>query len=278
MGNIMKRLFFIVFLVLCIVLNVFSEQINTIEEQNIYGGRTFERIYDVNEQAQLNYSRTTQYFNSEDKIVKIVATPTNAFIDGTGMREQINYYKNGIIEKYEKFFTEQFKITYCFNRLIEEVNIYGETTRRIWYNNDTLLDISEPVNDRFVFYDIEYMEDEYFRDYLPSETGDVISLSARYFRIKSVVKFSTEFFELDANDFLNMRTLASAFGFQDMAHLYSKKIKVYSNNRWYWLYVQTQLEQYINGQNATIRYYPIGKNKELYLICVGFYDIIELHE
>jgi hypothetical protein len=271
----MKRLCFVCFFVLCIILTVFPEQINTIEEQNIYGGRTFERIYDANEQTQINYSRAIQYFDSENRIVKVVATPSKAFIDETGMREQINHYRNGMIEKYEKFFTAQFRTAYCFNRLIEEVNNNGEITRKIWYNNDTLLDVSEQANDRFVFYDIGYLEDEYFRDYLPSETGDVISLSARYFSIKSIIKFGTEFFELDADDFYNMRSLASAFGFQNMDHLYSKKIRVYSNNRSYWLYVQTQLEQYIIGQNATIRYYPIGRNKELYLICVGFHDIRE---
>jgi hypothetical protein len=256
-------------------MTAFSEQINLLEEVNIYGGRTFERVYDANEQARLGYARLIQYFDSENRIVKGTIIPTRAFIDETGMREQINYYRNNIIEKYEKFFTEQFSAFYYFNRMIEEVNSNGEIARRLWYNNDILLDSSDPANDRFEFYDIGYLEDEYFRNYLPSSTGDVISISAKYFRIKSVIRFETEFFELDADDYNNMRAFATAFGLQDMTHLYSKKIRVYSNNRSYWLYVQPQLEQYIIGQNATIRYYPIGKNKELYLICVGFYDIRE---
>jgi hypothetical protein len=251
-----------------------SKQVSNVEEEhNIYGGRTIERTFDENEILQGNYSKIIQYFDSQDKIIKEIVTPIDSIINETGIKEQIQYYKNDIIEKYEMFFTDKHKSVYGFNRLIEEVNVDGEIIKIIWYNNNIELYISNTMDDGFMFYNIEFLEDEYFEGYEPNEKGDVISISARYIRTKSVIKFGSELVELDVNDYKNMDALASSFGFQNMNHLYSKKIKVYSENRSYWLYVQAQLEQYILGQSATIRYYPIGKNKELYLICVGFYDI-----
>jgi hypothetical protein len=253
-------------------MNIFSEEINTIEDKNIYGGKTLERIFNVNEQAQLNYSKLIQYFNSKNEIVKVSATPSKAFIEQTGMIEQIDYYRNGVIEKHEKHFTEQFRTNHCFNKLIEEINVRGEIIKRIWYYNDTILDTLESADNRFTFYDIHFIENEFFEDYQPS-ANDVINISARYYSTKSVIKFGNELIELNDDDIKLMDYFSDAFGLNKFSHFYSKKVKVYSGNKSYWFYVQTQLEKSITGQNATIRYYPIGKNKELFLIGIGFYNI-----
>jgi hypothetical protein len=258
--------------IMCIF-DIFPEERNIIEEVNIYGGRTIERIFDENEKTALNYSKLIQYYDSRDSIVKNVFEHTKERADSTGIIVQINYYRNNIIEKYEMFLTDSFQSLYGFNRLIEEVNEEDVITKRIWYINDAIIDVSESAEDGFSFYNIEFIYDDFFRDYQPNENGDVISISGKYFRIKSVIKFDTVLFELDNNDITLMDSFSNSLRIDNIGQYYSKKVRVYSENRSYWLYVQTQLEQYVLGQDATIRYYPIGLNRELYLICVGFYDI-----
>ena len=269
----MKRFILLINLTLIFIFNGFSEQIILLEDLNIYGGKTFERVYNKHEQKSLMYSKLIQYFDSQNIISKGIVINTDTVARNTGIKEQIQYYKNGKIIRYEMLFNDEHKNRHGFNRLIEEVDQNDLVLRTIWYNNDTILDTFEGNADKFQFYDIEYLESEYFEGYQPNDKGDVISLSAKYFSIKSVVRFDTFLIDLDENDIKLMQIFSSSFNLNDISHYYSKKVKVYSENRSYWLYVQTDLEQYILGQKATIKYYPIGKNKEMYLICIGFYDI-----
>ena len=129
------------------------------------------------------------------------------------------------------------------------------------------------MNDGFQFFNIDFIENDFFEYYEPNETGDVVTINTRHFRLRSVITFDTIMYTLEESDYQNMRYLQSAFGFESMEHLYTNKIKVFSDNRYYWFYVQTEVEQFINGQKATIRYYPIGINRKLFLIGIGFFPI-----
>jgi hypothetical protein len=151
--------------------------------------------------------------------------------------------------------------------------ILNKFTKKIWYKDEIILDNYKLDETLFEFYNIEFIENEFFRDYQSSE-NDVIDISGKYFRIRSVIKFDTELIELSDNDIKLMDSFSNAFELNMFSHYYSKKVRVYSKNKVYWLYVQSQLEENILGQTASIKYYPIGLNKELYLICVGFYVIM----
>jgi hypothetical protein len=265
-------LIFAVVLLSCTKTNI-AGQNNIIEEINIYGGKTIEETINDDEISEVIYTRLLKYYDSNGDVVKIVYELKNEIIISTGIKEQVQYYTNSNIEKYEMFFTDEYYNIYGFNRLIEEVNIEGVVVKNIWYKDDILLGIHELTDTMFEFYNIEFIEYEFFKDYEPSE-NNVITISGRYFRLRSVVRFGTELIELNDDDIKLMDSFSSSFGLDNITHYYSKKVKVYSGNNTYWLYVQTQLEKYILGQTASIRYYPIGLNKELYLICVGFYDIM----
>ena len=268
----MKKQFVLILFFIC-TSGIFPEERNVIEEINIYGGRTIEQIYNVSEQAELNYSRLIQYYDSENSIVKRVFEIRKETTETTGVEIQVNYYKNNIVERYEMFLSDNFHGLYGYNRVIEEVNEEDVITRRIWFIDDLIIDVSETGENNFSLYNIDFIYEEFFRFYEPNERGDVITTSGRYFRTRSVIKFDTVLFELDNADITLMDAFSKTYGIENVGQFYSKKVRVYSENRSYWLYVQTQLEQYVLGQNATIRYYPIGLNRELYLICVGFYDI-----
>jgi hypothetical protein len=133
------------------------------------------------------------------------------------------------------------------------------------------------ANDRFAFYNITFLEREYIGGNIPSSSNEHIHINTKFYGIRSVIEFGTEIFSLEDGDFELMRYWASAFSAGDFTHLYSKKVRVYSGNRSFWLYLQTGLEQYISGQKATIRYYPIEKNRELFLIGIGFFSIQDLN-
>jgi hypothetical protein len=267
----MKKLLMI-FISFNVLSNVFSEQINIVEELNVYGGETIEHIYNEQEQRSTNYSKLIQYFDSNNRIVKGIVIVTEALAISSGIKEQIQYYINDKIEKYEMFFTDGYKNIYGFNRMIEEIDTNKIITKRIWYNNDVMLDVSEEVEERFQFYNIDFIGDEFFREYTPNNSGDVIDISAKYFGVRSFIKFDSRLIDLEEEDTILMQKFSTAFNLPSFEQYYSKKVKVFSENNSYWLYVQAALEQYIQGQNATIKYYPIGRNKELYLICIGFYD------
>ena len=269
----MRKFMIFILVIMHCVFDVFPEERNILEEVNIYGGRTVEHILDDSERTRANYSRLIQYYDSGNNIVKRIYELTDERTDRTGIKTQINYYRNNFIEKYEMFLSDDFKNLHGFNRLIEEVNTENIITRRIWYINDIVIDVSESSEDRFPFYNIEFIENEFFKEYKPNENGDFITMSARYVSIRSVIRFDTVLFELDDSDITLLDIFSKRFEVDNFGQHYSKKVRVYSENRTYWLYVQTQLEQYILGQDATIRYYPMGLNRDLNLICVGFYDI-----
>ena len=269
----MKNVFVLLFLILYNVLIVVPEERYIIEEVNDFGGMTIVHVFNVYERENTNYSKLIEFYDSGSIIVKRTFELTGEITNKTGIEIQTNYFRNNSIEKYEMLFSDTHYNIHGFNRLIEEVNSEGNIISRTWYNNDTILDISQSADDRFENYNIEFLESEYFADYKPNEDGDTITASAKYFRIRSVVNFDSKLVELDSKDIELMDTFSGIFGLDKFSQLYSKKVRVYSGDKAYWLYVQTQLERVIPQQKATVRYYPIGKNRELYLICIGFYDI-----
>jgi hypothetical protein len=267
------RIFSFAVILLFVVFCVFSEEVNILEEKNEYGGRTVERIYNQYEQAIVNTARRIEYFDHRNVLAKMIVTTNDTVAADTGIREQIQYYENGNVEKYEMFFTDVHVRQRGYNRMIEKMAPNDVVDWTFWYNNDMLLDASRGSDNSFQFYNVEFIDDEFLTGYEPNERGDVISTSGRYYRLRSVIRFDTEPVDLESHDFMLMNAFAGTFGLQNFSALYTKKVRVYSQNRSYWLYLQTQLIQFVKGQNATIRYYPISRNGELHLICVGFFDL-----
>jgi hypothetical protein len=176
------------------------------------------------------------------------------------------------------FFSEDFRRTHDFNRVIEMLGNDNQIIRTIWLINNTVVDTVDFPNDpnRFQFYNIKYIENV-FLDILDSIeepiSGDIISVSDRYVRIRSLVRFNTNLVELNDTDITILQTQFRRFGVPEMLEYYNKKVRVYHYSDYYWLFVQTELEQFISGQFATVRYYPIMWNDNLYLVSVGFSTI-----
>jgi hypothetical protein len=244
-----------------------------IGELNLYGGKTIERSFNEQEQIATNYFKLIEYYDSQNQLMKIHVIPVDTVINSSGVKEQVQYYRDGVIWAYEMSFNVEYENIHGYDRLIEEVDSNNVIVKRIWYNDNIVLDVSEDREERFQFYNIDFIDDEFFEDYVPNNRGDVRTISAKYFAIKSFIRFDSQLIDLDEKDIMMMQYFSTTFNIANFEQYYAKKVKVYSEKKSYWLYVQKSVEEYVLGQYATIKYYPIGRNKELYLICIGFDDV-----
>jgi len=273
--NNVKKLFLLLFIAL-VTIKVFSQTSTIIESLNIYGGVTVERINESIEGQ--TWLKMIEYFDNQNNIVKVIFTSTQAIIEERGIIEQTNFYRNNVIERYDILFSIDFFKRHDYNRVVEIVGSNNTIIETIWYRNNQILDRIRYPDDpnRFQFYSVDYIGNMFFDAYRsgPPPTGDVAQISYRYVSIRSVIRFDSIIVDLDDTDMQIIQHLLRRFDASEMSSLYSKKVRVYSENNYYWLFLQTQLIEFVLGQEATVRYYPIGWNGELYMLCVGFTNIM----
>jgi hypothetical protein len=269
----MKKIIFVIFTCFNCILYIFPEQRIVIEELNLYGGNTIEHSFNEQEQIATNYFKLIEYYDFQNQLIKMHVIPVDTVINSSGVEEQVQYYKDGVIWAYEMGFNSEYENIHGYDRLIEEVDSNDVIVKRTYYNDNIILNVSEDREEKFQFYDIDFIDDEFFEDYVQNSRGDIRTMSAKYFAIKSFIKFDSQLVNLDERDIMMMQYFSTSFNVTNFEQYYAKKVKVYSEKKSYWLYVQKSLEEYVLGQYATIKYYPIGRNKELYLICIGFDDV-----
>jgi hypothetical protein len=117
----MKKQTIIFFIVLLINTIAFAEQRTSIEEKNVYSGKTILITFSKEEQLKHRIFQLIDYFDSENNIAKRIYTNTESVSHENGMKEQIQYYTDNIVTKYEMSFTDDYYNINGYNRLIEEV-------------------------------------------------------------------------------------------------------------------------------------------------------------
>jgi hypothetical protein len=248
------------------------------EEINEYGGITIE-ITDTSILQNNNMLRILEYYDGRNNIVKRVLTPNEFLTNERGLIEQIEYYGEENVIRYEMLFSEEFRQKHDYNRVVEFVQIAGNNrvvVRTIWLINDTVIDVIDfPRNmNEFQFFNIQYIENALFDVNDSISNGNSIVFSARYHSIRSVIRFDTNLIELNETDYdILLRFTAAPTGniTQNFLSFYRNKVRVFHENKYYWLFVHSQIEHLINGQNATISYIPMIMNGELFLLGIGFY-------
>ena len=259
---------------------LFSETINELEKINQYGGVTIERLNNEDESLTKGWTRMVEYFNDSRQIIARVLSLTQSVSKEKGIIEQIIYYDgNNNVEAYEMLFSDEHTNIHDYDKVVEFIGGNNMVIRTMWFKNNQIIDRIDYPDDpnRFQFYNIEFLNNE-FQNVIkeispqPPSRGEFF-FSQKYISIRSVIKFDTEIFDLNDTDLLIIKTNASRFNALDMIKLYSKKVRVYHNNSYWWLFLQTNLIEHVKGQNATIMYYPIMFNGILYLDCVGFLDL-----
>ncbi|MCL2289229.1 MAG: hypothetical protein FWC34_00760 [Bacteroidetes bacterium] len=272
----MKQIYVILFLTSIILFGCGSSTENVPAELNVYGGKTIVLIND-GENETSHWSKIAKYFNDLSVLVKTIFIPLPFVTSETGLTKQIEHHNENFIERYEMFFSDEFRARHDFNRVIEEIDINGLLFRTTWFIDDVIIDRIDYPRDmrRFAFYNIDYIGNVFRTAYEldPDPTRAVFGMSARYVSIRSVVRFDTELAELDEIDISIIRRLLTRFNAVEHLSIYTKKVRVFSGDNYYWLFVQDGLAEHIRGQYATISYYPISLNGKLFLICVGFFNI-----
>ena len=270
-----KTIIFILFVLLAA--NIFPEKVKTLKGVNIYGGETIEITIDKKDIETEKYSKMTQYYDNEKNIVKVVAILAPSIVKERGIIEQINYYKDKNIVKYEMKYSKAFQKNHDYNRVVEEVGDNEVIVRTIWYRDNDIIDVIDYPEDtaRFQFYTMQYIEKE-LQLVLKETDGDnnSIVISAKYDRIRSLVKFDTKMFDLEKEEITLIQHLGMTFGNDpNFQRYYRKKVQVYSGNKKYWLFVQIPWEDQVKGQEVTIKYYPVLWKKQLYIMGIGFFEI-----
>lgn len=247
---------------------------NITEEINEFGGITIETLND-NINKDDRWLKTKRYYDSNNNLVKVIVTPSEIVKNETGIGEQIEHYKDGNIIRYDMLYSSEHIRIHDFNIAVELLDDKG-LYRTIWFINNTVVDIINYPEDmnRFTFYNLEYIENELLKVSPSNHLGDKFVTSAKYFRIRSLIKFDTNFINLNETDYKMLDYFIYSYSFpEDFVSHYKNKIRVKYRDNYYWLFIQTELEKSVKGQYATIRCYPMMWNNELYLMCVGFYDV-----
>ena len=277
------KLFFRIFLFFPLLFSCVSTDINknnlnsnnnSTQKINEYGGKT---IYLINDKITENHAwlSAIEYYDDNDNLIKTDITTSSIITEETGIIRQIEYYDKEIITRYEMFYSDEFKKIHDFNRAVEIVGNNKTAIRTIWFIDDIIIDVVDYPQDknRYQFYNIEFIENELLLvlNEMDSQNENIV-LSAKYVNIRSVVKFDTNLFEINEDDKRRLNYYSS-FAFITPAILsnYNKKVRVFHEDKYYWFYVHSQLEQHISGRDSTIKYIPQLWNDELYLLGLGVY-------
>ncbi|MCL2808675.1 MAG: hypothetical protein FWD24_01275 [Treponema sp.] len=261
-------------LFIILVICLFSSFGNIIEEINEFGGITTV-INNDNLLENPDWLRVFEYYDNNNNLVKAVIIFTETFTKKSGLLEQVNYFIEGNIIGYEMFYSEEHRKMHYFNRAIEMMGQNRIVYRTIWFIDEDVIDVidyPQGMND-FQFYNLNYIENALYEFYEPDSQRNSSVVSARYYNIRSIIKFDNEFAELNESD-RNILNYFTAFGGISPGFLenFKKKVRVYHEDKSYWFFVHSQLEQNINGQYATISYYPLLWNGELYLLGIGLFS------
>ncbi|MDR0457190.1 MAG: hypothetical protein LBH20_10965 [Treponema sp.] len=249
-----------------------------LDENNEFGGLTKEMINN-NLVEDNKWSKMIEYFDNNNNLVKSTITPSEITRNEAGIIEQIEYYEEGNVIRYEILYSVEHTKIHDYNMAVELLDDEG-LYRTIWLNNETVLDIRdypEEMN-KFVFYNLEYIENKLLEASDPNDQGNIFIVSGKYFANRSVIKFDTNLIKLNEVDYKILDYFVTTYNIQEnfIGH-YSNKVQVNYGNKHYWLFIQTDLEKNVKEQFATISYYPIMWNNELYLVCVGFFDIYDIN-
>jgi hypothetical protein len=115
-GGLMRKVLLTLWAIIVFGGSLFPDERKTAEEFNNYGGKTFEITIDEENIEKMQYSKMQEYYNFAGELVKRIITPSAALTNESCIKEQIDHFKNDIIEKYEMTFTDAFKVVHDFNR------------------------------------------------------------------------------------------------------------------------------------------------------------------
>lgn len=253
----------------------FAQEPTVIDAENEYGGVTYERHHSPAQDP--NFSLERLFYNQEKQLRRVDVVVRSEISAENGIETQsIFFNQERRIGNYVMFYSDEYYEIHGVNRLIEYVNERDEVTRSEWYADDLYVDFLEDMDiiTRFPYYNLSYLASRMLDDVLPPDGRDVWSFSAKYRGIRSVVRFVSDLLPLTDLDREIISKMGLSMGNDDVAKYYSSKILVSQGGYEFWAYVQPVMEPDLPKKTpTTIRYYVLGYNNELYLVCVALTNI-----
>lgn len=254
-------------------MNLFAADKKLLESKNEYGGETVEFTIHPDEKDYEQFTKVLFFYDEANNNRKTVYYLSEKVQQESGYEIQEEFYENDSPIEYRMHFTPAQAKIRGITTLIEKSSlpdylIYTDGSRTVYSNVNSFVH-------NYPILTLSYLEDEYFSDAASNKTDkDRYYTSAKYFKARSFVSFCSDFMEI--NDF--DRGLISRYSLflnnTDMANLYEKKAFVKSEGKQYTVYIQKNLESYIqNGLSCLLAYGIIGFNEELFLISAEFEEL-----
>lgn len=254
-------------------MNLFAAEKKLLESKNEYGGETVEFTIYPEEKDYEQFSKVLFFYDEGNNKRKTVYYLSDKVQQESGYELQEEFYENGSPVEYRMHFSPAQAKMRGITTLIEKTSlpdylIYTDGSRTVYSNMKSFVH-------NYPILTLSYLEEEYFSDAPSNKTDkDRYYASAKYFKARSFVSFCSDFSEI--NDF--DRELISRYSLflnnPDMEKLYEKKAFVKSEGKQYTVYIQKNLEPYIQkGLTCLLAYGIIGFNEELFLISAEFEEL-----
>lgn len=274
-----KQFLFLLILFCCFFINAAERKVINIK--NEFGGVTEEYTILPSEKDYEQFYKLIIFYDENDTKRKEAFYLSDSLKQESGIIVQEAFFKNGIVSEYRMNLTDEVFERQGITQVIEVLDSDGNT-KLIGHSNGKFTayaSASSFVND-YPVYSLDFLDKEIFSDPKDKQkkegSGDAYFLSLKYRKVRTFVKFSGDFEDLNDLD----RTLITKFDKSmgdenpDWVALYTKKTTVESNNKKYTVYLQQNLLPYIkNDMDCLLAYGLIGLNGKLYLLATEFEEV-----
>ena len=276
----MKRKIFLLFFSFFSFL-IYAADRKIIDLNNEFGGITEEYTILPSEKDYEQFSKLRIFYDENVIKRKEEFDISDSLKQKTGISIQEAIYKDGIITEYRMNLTEEVFERQGITQVIEILDSDGNT-QLIGHSNGrfTAYARANSFVNNYPVYSLDFLDTEFFSDpkdkQNKEDSGNNIFFSAKYNKVRSFVKFTDDFDDLNDLD----KTLISEFdkflGGENSSWvaLYTKKTTVESNNKKYTVYLQKNLLPYIKkDMDCLLAYGLIGMSGKFYLIATEFEEV-----
>ena len=269
----MKKII-IVFAALGLFINLYAAEPKIIESKNEFGGETVEFNLSPDEKDYELFTKVIWYFDSSNIKQKIRYYFSEKTTMQSGYVIQEEYLEAGNPIEYRMYFSAEEAKKRGITTVIEKVSlpnylIYSDGKRTVYSNMNSFVH-------NYPILTLSYLEQEFSDPKPENYDHGRISISARYKKARSFVTFTSDFIELNETDNKLLQFYSDYMEAPELKDLYFKKAYAESEGKKYTVYIQKNLEPYINKNlSCLLAYGLIGYNKELFLISTEFEELAE---
>lgn len=271
----MKKYIIAIICFITAIINIAGLEKKVSPELNSYGGRTIEYILTPQDRYGDQIQRSYYFYNNNDELVEILHVFTALKAETFGYKNQSEKYRDEIIIEYKLELTDEAKIIKGISWQIERVDAEGNIYEYEYsdgFNRAKSNGKSFAVN--YPFYTMQYLEEILFEDYEEAEKGDTYTISAKYWKSRTFIEFTSDPIPINEYDRENVYVYLGHLGQAQHTDVYSHKATVKYMDKEYICYLQNTFVKYIKmNDKCLLTYQFMGVNKKLILLATEFSEI-----